>query len=486
MKNFIFLFLAVFAFISCSSDDESQSVSFSQRELKVDSGSGRYEVKVQSNCKWEVRRNDSQWSYSTKYGEYPNEIVEIIVNANDTYSERTAVITVVSEDGSSVSEMKIIQEENKGLKGDDVMGEFSGEMQEIVIAVKTNIEELSVKHPDWVVPVKEGRSLSDKSYRFTLSRNDSGSERIGDVVLSGEGRSWTYTVKQKYLAVLPSKILFEEGESILLQNNSDFILTPVFYPENCTEKDLQWFSDDENVVSVSDGVLRVVGNGDVVVSAKSTVADVNASISVSIKIKATGIIPADDYGYNMYSAEWVFGQRKKINLKTEPSNAYLGNIIYSSSNPDVVSVEDGILFTSFSNEGSSVINIKDSYSGLSTFVNVTVKRCITYAGFKNISQNVGALMMSFGGGVHSGTVEVLSAVLVDENNRALTMANQISAPSDWVRFSTDHINMTSIFGITVIDKNRLPKLRFLVSYRCNGGFQIYQEYIDVNILTQVK
>lgn len=484
MKNFIFLLLSVVLF-SCSSDEEGQSVSFSQSELIVDSGSGRYEVNIESNCKWEIPEIDFRWAYCTRQGDYPNESLEIIVNANNTYSERTAVITVVSEDGSCVSEMKIIQKENKGVKGDDVTGEFSGEMQEIVIAVKTNIEELSVKHPDWVVPVKGGRSLSDKSYRFTLARNDSGSERIGYVVFSGEGQSWTYTVKQKSVSVLPAKILFEEGESILLQNNSDFILNPVFYPENCTEKDLEWFSSDENVVSVSDGVLKVVGNGDVVITAKSTLADVSASINVSVKIKATQIIPADDFGYNMYAANWVFGQRKKINLKTEPSNAYIGDIIYSSSNPDVVSIENGILVTSSSNEGTSVIDIKDTYSGLSTFVNVTVKRCITYAGFKNISQNVGALMMSFGGGVRSGAVEVLSAVLVDENNRALTMANQISAPSDWVRFSTDHINMTSIFGITVIDKNQLPKLRFLVSYRCNGGDQIYQEYIDVNILTQV-
>lgn len=485
MKNFIFLLLSV-VFFSCSSDEEGQSVSFSQTELIVDSGPGRYEVNIESNCKWEIPEIDFRWAYCHRQGDYPNESLEIIVNANNTYSERTAVITVVSEDGSCVSEMKIIQKENKGVKGDDVTGEFSGEMQEIVIAVKTNIEDLSVKHPDWVVPVKGGRSLSDKSYRFTLARNDSGSERIGYVVFSGEGQSWTYTVKQKSLSVLPTKILFEEGESIMLQNNSDFILTPVFYPENCTEKDLQWFSSDENVVSVYDGVLRIVGNGEAVVSARSTVADVSASISVSVKIKAADIIPADNFGNSMYSVNLGFDQRTKINLKTTPANAYIGDIIFSSSNPDVVSVEDGFLVASSSNEGTSVIDIKDSYSGLSTFVNVTVKRCITYAGFKNISQNVDGLMMSFGGGVQSGNVEVLSAVLVDENNRVLTMANQLSAPSDWVRFSTDHINMTSIFGITVIDENRLPKLRFLVSYRCNGEFQIYQEYIDVNMLTQVN
>ncbi len=488
MKNLIILFLAVFCFVSCSSDEDSQSVSFAQSELKVESDSGEYEISIQSNCKWDIRSDNVQWVYIRKTGEYPDVQVVVDIKANDTYSERTAVVIVTSEDGSSSSEMKIIQKENKGIIGDDAMGEFSGEMQEFVVSIKTNIDNLSVKHPSWITPVKEGRALSDQSYKFTLSKNESGIERVGNIILSGEGQTWKYTVKQRTIKVLPSKISFKEGESILLEDDSDFILTPVFYPEECTEKELEWTSSDASVVTVSDGRLKVSGSGDAVVTAKSKVADVNASIIVKVRIKATQILLKDPIWGSTIPVDdtWTFGEKVKIEYFTVPKNAYVGEVVCTSRNNDIISISDGYLIANSSKEGICQIQIQDSYSGTYSLYNITVKRCTTFAGFKNINQQVNGIMMSFGGRIRTnGTLEVLSAVLVDDNNRVLAVANEIGIPSNDVHFYTSHINMTSLFGITVIG-SYMPNLRFLVSYRYNNSTEIYQEYIDVNMMTEVN
>lgn len=488
MKKVLFvLSLMLPVLFSCSSDEDSQYVAFDKSELEVEWKAGRYSINVNANCDWDIE-SDAYWIYIAYPTDASTGKTEVFfrVKENRSYSDRFSIITVSSLDGSSASEIKIIQKENKGIIGNNEAGEFDGEKQNITVDIKTNIENPSIDMPDWITVASKGRALSDKSYVFTLSKNDTGIERTGSIVFSGEGRSWEYTVRQKPIQVLPSKITFKEGENVLLDNNSDLVLTPVFTPVECTEKDLEWTSSNTNVVTVSDGVLKVVGSGEARITAKSKVADISASINVTVKIKAVRIIPTDEFVYNMYTVDLGFDQRKKISVKVEPVNAYVGDLVYSSSNPDVVSVDDGILVANSNKEGTSVIEIKELYSGLSTSVNVTVKRCFFSAGFKNINQTVNALMMSFGGRIYTnGTVEILGATLVDENNRVITLANNIGNPSNDVSFYTNYIDMTSLFGVTTIG-GYMPNLRFLVSYRYNNSTEIYQEYINIDMNTEIR
>lgn len=483
MKNILLLLtMMIPLFISCSDDDE-QYVSFKQSNLEVDFKGGSFIIDVSANCNWNLGlRANLSWINEKKINESQ---IELYIQENDTYENREYSITIVSEDNNSSAELKIIQKENKGIIGDNEVGEFDGEKQNITVSIKTNIESPSIDMPEWITMASKGRVLSNKSYLFTLSRNDTGLERDGDIIFSGEGKSWKYTVKQKPIQVLPSKITFKEGENVLLDNNSDFILTPIFFPEDCTDKELEWYSSNEKVITVSDGALKVVGNGDAKVTARSKSTDVIASVDVTVKIKAIQICWGNSI---LFNNTWPFGEKVKIDYYTIPENAYVNDIVCTSSNKNIVSVIYGYLVSNFSNEGTSQVMVYDPYGGLSSTVDIIVKRCVTYAGSKLITQTVDGLMMSFGGGIRTNrTLEVLSAVLVDENNRALTMANQISSQSDGlVKFYTEQIDMTYLFGITVIQANQLPKLRFLVSYKYNGENHIYQEYVDVKMLNQVN
>lgn len=486
-KLFLILSLMLPLLFSCSSDEDNQYVEFDNSELEVGPESNGYVIDITANCHYDILSDGVDWISISPHGELSTgqTYIQITVKENMTYAERTTFITVISQDGSSTSKIKIIQKENKGIIGDDAVGEFDGEKQNITVDIKTNIENPSMDTPDWITMASEGRALSNKSYMFTLSKNDTGVERSGDIIFSGEGKSWKYTVKQKSIQILPSKITFKEGESVLLNNNSDFVLTPVFVPVECTEKDLEWTSSNTNVVTVSNGILKAAGNGEAKVIAKSKLADISALINVTVKIEAQQIMLMDGTAQMSAETNWTFGYKTKIRFGSIPENAYLGDVFITSSNESVVSIVDGYLIAN-SNEGTSRIDIYDPNSLLRTIVNITVKRRITQGGFNHISQNSDALMMSFAGTVqNSEGVEVLGVSLVDNNNRVLALADNISIPSDIVQFSTKIINMTSLFGIYTINEYDFPKLRFLVSYRCGADPKIYQDYIDIDPFKQI-
>lgn len=486
-KVFTILSLILPLLFSCSSDEDNQYVEFDKSELEVGPESNGYVIDITANCHYEILSDGVDWINIAPPSDSPSELtyIRLTIKENTTYSDRYTVITAVSQDGSSISKVKITQKENKGIISENECGEFDGEKQNITVDIKTNIDNPSIDTPEWITNASKGRALSDRSYQFMLSKNETGSERVGKIVFSGEGKYFEYTVKQKSIRILPSKITFKEGESIVLDSNSDFIMTPVFSPVECTEKDLEWTSSNTNVVTVSNGVLKVVGNGEAKVVAKSKLANVSASINVTVKIEARQIMLMDGTAQMSSETNWTFGYKTKIKFGSIPENAYLGDVFITSSNESVVSIVDGYLIAN-SNEGTSRIDIYDRYSLLHTIVNITVKRCITQGGFKLINQNSDALMMSFAGTIqNSKGVEVLGASLVDSSNRVLALADNIGTPSDIVQFSTKIINMTSLFGIYVIHEYDFPKLRFLVSYRFGSDPKIYQEYIDIDPFKQI-
>lgn len=492
MKKVLFALCLILPMLFSCSDDE-QYVSFEQSELEVDFKGGSFIINVSANCNWDLGpMANLSWVNERKINQSQ---IALYIQENETYEDRSYSVNIISENGKHRDELNIIQKEGEGILceeiiGGDESGEFNEEEHNIAIKLKTNIETPSIYTPKWITIKSNGRAFSDKTYNFYISKNDTGEERIGVIVFVGEKKSWSYSVKQKSTQtippeVLPSKITFKEGENVLLDNNSDFTLTPVFTPVECTEKDLEWISSNKNVVTVSDGVLKAVGNGEAKVTAKSKLADVSASINVTVKIEAQQIMLMDGTAQMSTETNWTFGYKTKIRFGSIPENAYLGDVFITSSNESVVSIVDGYLVAN-SNEGTSQIDIYDRYSLLHTIVNITVKRCITQGGFKLINQNSDALMMSFAGTVqNSKGVEVLGASLVDSSNRVLALADNISVPSDIVQFSTEIINMTSLFGIYIIHEYDFPKLRFLVSYRCGTDSKIYQEYIDIDPFKQI-
>lgn len=80
----------------------------------------------------------------------------------------------------------------------------------------------------------------------------------------------------------------------------------------------------------------------------------------------------------------------------------------------------------------------------------------------------------------------MKANVVDENGILISSSEIISPPSYEVSFTTGELNFTELFGLTSINGNNLPKLRFLVTYKWNDSKELYYEYVDIDFSSAVK
>ena len=88
-------------------------------------------------------------------------------------------------------------------------------------------------------------------------------------------------------------------------------------PDYATDKSLNWFSDNDYVASVSNGVVVGKSEGRAIISA-TTINGITKNIIVNVKQK---VIPVESVSFSSTNMEMNVGDVKKINYTISPSNA---------------------------------------------------------------------------------------------------------------------------------------------------------------------
>lgn len=487
MKKTILLAMTVLGLVGCS-DEEKAYISLTEETIEATYTPGAYSLHIEANCDWEASADASWVTPNESTGTGTTELT-FTVSSNPEYEDRTATLTIQSIDGSAMATLQITQHEKEGVnKGDTpVLVDIPADGGTFSINVLTNTQCQVVEMPEWVSLI-DTRSLHPESLDFTAEENRTGETRSGRITIEGGEDKLYYTVTQPSIEILAESISFQQGTELTIDGNYSVTLTPVFQPENCTNRELIWSSSASDILEVdANGTITPVTNGIAVVTALNEVSGLSATMTVLVKIRANDIALADENGNLMLNPTLYCNSRTKFSLYTNPTNAYTDEVSYSSENPDLVSISDGYLVTG-AQTGSTTIHIIDNYTGNSYSTYVTVSRVSLWAGYKSITQTNEGIIYILGGGIRGGdgdTIDVLSAWVADNTGRAICSIESASQPSNEVTFQTGAINFTELFGVTSIGVN-MPSLRFLVAYRLNGSSEIYQDFVDINLGMQVK
>ena len=479
--------LMMLCLVACS-DEEKAYVTLSVETLEAESDAGEYTFNIESNCDWAIS-SDADWISIQEPSGTGSATITFSVIRNTNYDEREAVIQVTSLDGSASDEISVIQKEKLGIdKGETTTYmEIPAEGGNFTINIQSNTECEVTQMPDWISHAGT-RSLQPYDINLLAEENNSGETRTGTIVIKGGDDKLTFNVAQPSIEILAEAITFEQGNEMIFVGNYGGTLVPVFYPENCTNRELVWSSSNPEVMTVDqNGTLSVVNNGTTVVTALNEASGKSAATTITVKIRANDMALQDEYGNLMLNSTIYCNSRTKFRLYTSPSNAYKDEVSYSSENPDLVSISDGYIVGG-AKTGSTTIHIIDNYTGNTYSTNITVSRVTLWAGFKNMTQTNSGFIYILGGGIRCGsgnTIEVLSAWVTDATGVVIASVDQISQPSNEVTFQTGALNFTDLFGITSIGTN-MPYLRFVVAYRLNGNSEIYQDFVDINLGTQVR
>lgn len=160
---------------------------------------------------------------------------------------------------------------------------------------------------------------------------------------------------------------------ISLKKGDEFTLVATLSPEDATNKDIEWSSDNEEVVTVSsDGVLKTVANGTATITAK------NPSSGISAKCNVTVYGYVESVSLNKTSIEIVKGGSYTLKETVLPNDAINKNVTWSSSDETIATVINGVVKGKKIGKATITVTTEDQTKTASCEVTVKSSEDINY------------------------------------------------------------------------------------------------------------
>ena len=280
----------------------------------------------------------------------------------------TAVVTVKTEDGGMTASCSITVSDKKYPVTGVVLDKTSIELTEGDVATLTATitpENATNKNLIWtsdnssVATVQDGKvtAVSKGNATITVTTEDGGKTATCSVKVHAKVYAVTGVSLNK------TSLDMVEGDVI--------VLTATVSPENATNKNVTWSSDDPSVATVEEGKVTAIKTGTAVVTVKTEDGGMTASCSITVsdkKYPVTGVV------LDKTSIELTEGDVATLTATVTPENATNKNLIWTCDNSSVATVQDGKV-TAVS-KGNAIISVITEDGGKTAICSVTVKEKI--------------------------------------------------------------------------------------------------------------
>lgn len=131
-----------------------------------------------------------------------------------------------------------------------------------------------------------------------------------------------------------AKSITLDKTSIVMELYEETTITANVLPDNTTDKNVKWSSNDEKIVTVEDGKLKAVGYGKTTITAASTLGNAKAGCDVVV------FRHVDDLSFSHSRYSIYIGDKVKVEYSVMPEDATNKKISWRSSAPEVAIVND--------------------------------------------------------------------------------------------------------------------------------------------------
>ncbi len=121
--------------------------------------------------------------------------------------------------------------------------------------------------------------------------------------------------------------------SISLQAGQSFTLTASVLPQNASNKDVTWSSDNTSIASVTSGKVSAVGAGKTNVKVTTVDGGFTATCEVTV-IESPQTIPVESVSLNETRKELVVGEKFQLKATINPSTATNKDVVWSAESMD--------------------------------------------------------------------------------------------------------------------------------------------------------
>lgn len=204
-----------------------------------------------------------------------------------------------------------------------------------IIVLNYDVKE-EVKDPNGKTVYSYSYGNSDNNWiGFTAS--ETGTYK-GYAYMTGD---YTYTMnanavcKEKNVSVTALAL---SDTSLNLAEGDEKILTATVFPDNATNKNVIWKSDNMNIATVKNGVVRAVGAGTTKITATTADGSISATCNITVSKK---IIEVTGISLNSASITMLEGEKQMLTATISPSNATDKGVKWTSSDTNVATVSNG-------------------------------------------------------------------------------------------------------------------------------------------------
>ncbi len=378
---------------SCSKDKEEEkkevpevklpngSEDIFYKGINFESAAGEKAIVFTTNVSWAISVADSRdgekWcTVSPASGNAGTNLVTIKVNENPNSEDRNTVLTLVADD--VVKTINVNQKHSDALTITPNKYEIPKEGGTIDIEVTSNID-YDIIIPDecenWIHQVNT-RSLTTKSFSFTIDESKEYDKRDGKIVVKGKGKEEIVNIYQAGGGILTltqndySVSSSEQEIKIEISSNFDY---------GVDMPDVDWIKENTTKTrGVSSHTLNLLISENTNYDSRNArirIYDKNSSLSETVKInqsaKETLIVDNKDFNYDENGGTFTVNVHTNVNyaikcncdwiaeVKTRALNSYSHSFNVSSlgDNDD----REGIIeFTNENNTISEKINVKQT------------------------------------------------------------------------------------------------------------------------------
>lgn len=165
-----------------------------------------------------------------------------------------------------------------------------------------------------------------------------------------------------------------DRKQVTVEGGKTLQLSALVFPQNATNKTLYWLSSDESIATVDEnGLVTGVSSGEATVKAVADDGLIYDDCKVIVNVPVTGLTVSND------SIESFIGNNFILGYDLMPENPTNTAVKWSSSNPDIVSVDnDGII--ELHKEGTASITVESLDGHFSDTCLVTSKEYVPISG----------------------------------------------------------------------------------------------------------
>lgn len=187
--------------------------------------------------------------------------VRLVVDANSTYDDREASVTIKQNDGSLAGTVAIKQAYGEGLIVEKTTYDIGEEGGTIEVAVQANVEYQVSPEVDWI-HYMETKALSSSTVLLAIDENASIFTREGKVEITQKNGALKQTVAIRQAGQIAVTHVDLNTTDVMLEEGETITLAATVKPENSYDKSIMWSSSDESVVTVDiNGKVTAISKG---------------------------------------------------------------------------------------------------------------------------------------------------------------------------------------------------------------------------------